>query len=121
MGWSGLVWTGLVTTALTVYMETVALQTLSAAETTLIFSTEPLWGSLTAAWLLSESFGGRAIMGGGLIVAACLVSSLGVDGLTEFVQRLSISSSSDHRLKSQQQQRPNSTKTLDQKEEEQQQ
>jgi drug/metabolite transporter (DMT)-like permease len=104
--WAGLVWTGLVTTALTVYMETVALQTLSAAETTLIFSTEPLWGSLTAAWLLSESFGGRAIMGGGLIVAACLVSSLGVDGLTEFFVQRS---------------RPNSTKALDQKEEEQQQ
>jgi hypothetical protein len=40
---ASLFWTGCITTALTVYMETIALKTLSAAETTLIFSTEP-WG-----------------------------------------------------------------------------
>lgn len=41
----GLFWTGVITTALTIYMETIALETLSAAETTLIFSTEPLFGT----------------------------------------------------------------------------
>merc|ERR1711935_984301 len=40
-----LLWTGIVTTAFTIYMETLALKTLSAAETTLIFSTEPLFGA----------------------------------------------------------------------------
>ena len=45
----GVFWTGVVTTALTIYMENVAMKTLSAAETTLIFSTEPLWGTAFAA------------------------------------------------------------------------
>jgi drug/metabolite transporter (DMT)-like permease len=85
MIWAGLVWTGIVTTALTVYMETVALQTLTATETTVIFSTEPLWGALTAALLLGESFGPKAIAGGGLVIGACLVSSLGLDGLKAFL------------------------------------
>jgi drug/metabolite transporter (DMT)-like permease len=83
--WAGLFWTGIVTTALTVYMETVALQTLTATETTVIFSTEPLWGALTAALLLGESFGPKAIAGGGLVIGACLVSSLGLDGLKAFL------------------------------------
>lgn len=89
MIWAGLVWTGIVTTGLTVYMETVALQTLSAAETTLIFSTEPLWGSLAAAVLLGESFGPKGMLGGGLIVTACLVSNLGLDGIRDFVTQRS--------------------------------
>lgn len=74
--WAGLFWTGCITTALTVYMETVALKTLSAAETTLIFSTEPVWGSLTAALLLGETFGLSAYTGGGLILAGCILSNL---------------------------------------------
>ena len=49
-----LAWTGLITTALTIYMETVALKSLSAAETTLLFSTEPLWGAAFASFMLSE-------------------------------------------------------------------
>lgn len=85
MIWAGLVWTGIVTTGLTVYMETVALQTLSAAETTLIFSTEPLWGSVAAAFMLGESFGPKAMFGGGLIVTACLISNLSVGEIREFI------------------------------------
>lgn len=70
-----LIWTGCVTTATTVYMETVALKSLSAAETTLIFSTEPLWGSLTAALVLGETFGLPAVLGGTLILTACVLSN----------------------------------------------
>lgn len=78
---SALVWTGVVTTALTVYMETLALKTLTAAETTLIFSTEPLWGSAFAAVLLGETFGMDAVLGGMLIMAGCVYSNLGVSGM----------------------------------------
>ena len=49
-----LIWTGLITTALTGYMETVALRTLSASETTLLLSTEPLWGAAFACTILGE-------------------------------------------------------------------
>ena len=81
-----LVWTGAITTALTVYMETVALKTLSAAETTLIFSTEPMWGAAFAAVVMGEQFGVSAIAGGGLILAGCLVSNLGLDGMRNILK-----------------------------------
>ena len=41
---SALAWTGVVTTAFTVWLETLALGRLSAAEATVLFSTEPVWG-----------------------------------------------------------------------------
>jgi len=69
-------WTGLITTALTVYMETLALKTLSAAETTMIFSTEPIFGSVFAAVVLGESFGAGGYVGAATILCACIYSNL---------------------------------------------
>lgn len=74
-------WTGMASTALSVYMETRALQTLSAAETTLLLSTEPLWGAGFASVLIGEQFGMDSVAGGALILAGCLYSSLGFEGL----------------------------------------
>ncbi len=79
-----LFWTGCITTALTIYMETLALESLSAAETTLIFSTEPLWGTAFAVAVMGEQMGVHAVMGAGLILTACVYSNLGVTGLQEF-------------------------------------
>lgn len=78
-----LFWTGCITTALTIYMETLALESLSAAETTLIFSTEPLWGTAFAVAVMGEQMGLNAGVGAGLILTACLYSNLGVDGLQD--------------------------------------
>jgi hypothetical protein len=78
---AGLVWTGVVTTAMTIYMETSALKTLSAAETTLIFSTEPLWGTAFASVVMGETLGLHAAAGAVMIVSACVYSNLGLDGL----------------------------------------
>ena len=79
-----LFWTGCITTALTIYMETLALESLSAAETTLIFSTEPLWGTAFAVAVMGEQMGMHAVVGAGLILTACVYSNLGVSGLQEF-------------------------------------
>lgn len=76
-----LFWTGCITTALTIYMETMALETLSATETTLIFSTEPLWGTAFAAAVMGEQLGMNAAFGAFFILTACVYSNLGVDGL----------------------------------------
>lgn len=88
MGWLhdpnillALFWTGCITTALTVYMETLALKTLSAAETTLIFSTEPLWGAACASVVMGEQLGFETLAGGALILGGCLFSNLGVEGI----------------------------------------
>jgi drug/metabolite transporter (DMT)-like permease len=82
-----LLWTGVVTTALSIYMENLALETLSATETTLIFTTEPLWGTAFAVMVMGEQFGLNAAVGAGLIVTACIYSNLGFDGLLSLAGR----------------------------------
>lgn len=82
---ASLVWTGCITTALTVYMETIALKTLSAAETTLIFSTEPLWGTAFAAAVMGEQLGPAAAAGAALILSGCVFSNLGLTGIQAFL------------------------------------
>lgn len=72
------VWTGIVTTAFTIYMETLALKTLSAVETTLIFSTEPLFGAAFAAIVANEVFGLPDAIGAAFIILGCVVSGMDV-------------------------------------------
>jgi drug/metabolite transporter (DMT)-like permease len=71
-----LLWTGLVTTALTVAMETIALKTLSAAETTMLFSTEPIFGGICASVVLGEQFGVGGLIGSAMVLGGCLYSNL---------------------------------------------
>ncbi len=71
-----LFWTGVVTTAFTIWMETEALKTLSAAETTLIFSTEPLFGAAFAAVVANECLGLEAVIGAVCIIGGCLISGI---------------------------------------------
>ena len=80
-------WTGVVSTALSIYMETVALKTLSAAETTLFLSTEPLWGAAFAAVVIGEHFGIDAYVGGLMILFGCVYSNLGMTGLKGILSR----------------------------------
>ena len=75
-----LFWTGIVTTALTIYLETLALKTLSAAETTLIFSTEPLFGAAFAGVVANECLGTEAAIGAAFIIGGCIVSGIDVGG-----------------------------------------
>lgn len=74
-----LCWTGIITTAFTVYLETLALKTLSAAETTMLFSTEPLFGATFAAVVMGETFGTGGLIGAGLILSGCIFSNLDFD------------------------------------------
>eukprot|EP00571_Detonula_confervacea_P004161 CAMPEP_0172312970 /NCGR_PEP_ID=MMETSP1058-20130122/18934_1 /TAXON_ID=83371 /ORGANISM="Detonula confervacea, Strain CCMP 353" /LENGTH=443 /DNA_ID=CAMNT_0013026539 /DNA_START=382 /DNA_END=1710 /DNA_ORIENTATION=+ len=76
-----LFWTGIVTTAFTIYMETLALKTLSAAETTLIFSTEPIFGAAFAATVAGESLGMDSVVGAAFIICGCIVSGVDVGRL----------------------------------------
>ncbi|KAG5192357.1 hypothetical protein JKP88DRAFT_266232 [Tribonema minus] len=68
-----LVWTGIMTTVVSAIMETKALRVLSAAEATVLYSTEPLFATLFAAVLVGEGLGGWSTgAGAALILAACL-------------------------------------------------
>lgn len=74
---AAIAWTGIVTTAITSYGENVAMKRLSAAESTVIYSTEPIWGTAFAAVTLHESIGWHTIVGASLVILACLWSCLG--------------------------------------------
>jgi drug/metabolite transporter (DMT)-like permease len=69
-----LLWIGIVCTALTLYLETLAMKSISAAETTLLICSEPLWAALFAWMLVGENLGITGAIGGMFIVAACVVS-----------------------------------------------
>ena len=72
-----LLWTGVVTTAGCAYAEANCLGALTSSEATVIFASEPLWAAAFAWATLGETMGPSAMLGGGLIVGACLVSALG--------------------------------------------
>ncbi len=74
---AAIAWTGVVTTAFTSFVENVAMKKLTAAESTVIYSTEPLWGTAFAAAVLHESVGWNTLVGAALILTACVWSSLG--------------------------------------------
>ena len=59
-------------------METLALRTLTAAETTLIFSTEPLFGAAFAAVVANEVFGVPDAVGAAFIILGCVISGIDV-------------------------------------------
>ncbi|KAL7534438.1 hypothetical protein ACHAXR_005867 [Thalassiosira sp. AJA248-18] len=70
------VWTGVVTTAINRVGETTGLGKVSSSEASVLLATEPLWAALFAGLFLGESMGPQAILGGALIVAACLTTSV---------------------------------------------
>jgi len=74
---AAIAWTGIVTTALTCFGENLAMKKLSAAESTIIYSTEPLWGTAFAAAFLGETVGWNTFVGAALILSACMWSSIG--------------------------------------------
>jgi len=74
-------WTGIVTTVLPTFLETRAMKSLSASETTMLYSTEPIFGSLFASFALDESMGLGGGVGAAMVLAGCLYSSLGAANL----------------------------------------
>jgi len=70
-----LAYLGLAVTAWASHMEQNALKVLSATETTLIYTIEPLSGAIIAALTLSEKIGPSAFLGGLLILCACSFSA----------------------------------------------
>ena len=83
---ASIVWTGLVTTALTVLLQTTSLGVLSSSETTVLYSTEPIWAAAFANVVLGETVGLNTWVGGALIIAACISSSVSPRKLRKLLQ-----------------------------------
>jgi drug/metabolite transporter (DMT)-like permease len=75
-----LAWTGIVTTVGACVLQGLALERISATDAALIFSSEPVWGSLFAGWLLNERMSFTTYIGGFFILLACIIGSLTGDG-----------------------------------------
>jgi drug/metabolite transporter (DMT)-like permease len=72
-----LAWSGLGPTALAVYLETIALRAITASELTLLMTSTSLWAAFFAYLVLGEVLSRPSMMGGGLILLACIVYALG--------------------------------------------
>jgi hypothetical protein len=55
---------------------------LTASESTIIYSTEPLWGTLFAFLILHENVQSSTFVGAFFIITACLFSSVGLTAIT---------------------------------------
>ena len=86
-GWLGdpftvgaLGWTALISTALALYLETVALKAMSATELTILMTSVSLFGSGFAYLTMGETMSPIGMVGGLMILAGCVFSSLGGSG-----------------------------------------
>jgi drug/metabolite transporter (DMT)-like permease len=77
-------WTGLFSSAVSGWLQTKGQQYVPASEAAIVFATQPLWASATAAVVLGEAFGTKGLAGGALILFATVFSSLsGADDKSE--------------------------------------
>eukprot|EP00929_Paragymnodinium_shiwhaense_P029889 TRINITY_DN17042_c0_g1_i1.p1 TRINITY_DN17042_c0_g1~~TRINITY_DN17042_c0_g1_i1.p1 ORF type:complete len:429 (+),score=90.50 TRINITY_DN17042_c0_g1_i1:73-1359(+) len=72
----GILWAGLISTAAVCAIETFVFCRLDAPTASVIFTTEPLWATLFAWYLIGEKFSRIDAIGGALVVAACLLKEL---------------------------------------------
>ena len=78
---AGLVYSGIFTTAFTCYVEQQVIRVLSASETTLIYTLEPLFATAFAAFMLKEHVTRGTFLGAAFIISACLWDTV-IDYLT---------------------------------------
>lgn len=84
-----LLYTGLISSALAVVIESAALEYVSSEETSVIFSTEPLFAAATSAVVLGERLKPTGMLGGLAILSACLLTQVDVASLATFLPMLS--------------------------------
>lgn len=68
--------TGFITTAGNRVGETMALGKLSSSEASVLLATEPIWAAVFANLIVGEQLGYNDVVGGGLIVVACVATAI---------------------------------------------
>jgi drug/metabolite transporter (DMT)-like permease len=71
-----LLYTGIITSALAVVLESIILSRVSAEETSVILTTEPLWALISSTILLHESVKPIGILGSIMIILACYLTQV---------------------------------------------
>ncbi|QKQ76431.1 DMT family transporter [Nostoc sp. TCL240-02] len=72
--WGVIVYLGLLATAAVIWLQTLAQQWVSAGETALLYTLEPLFATIFSFWLLGEHLGIRGLIGAILVLVALLLS-----------------------------------------------
>ena len=67
-----LAWLGVLSSAAVLAVESIAVGKLSSSETAVVFSTEPLWAAAVGAIFVGEHVGPNTLVGGALVLAACI-------------------------------------------------
>ena len=75
-----LLWCGFITTALVLWGETFVMKKVPSTDVGVIFSTEPLWATLSAVVLLGDHLTTQEACGGALILMACLGTQVKLGG-----------------------------------------
>jgi len=83
---AALLWVGLVSTGFILILQTVALGKMSSSETAVVFSSEPIFAVLFASFLINEQIGANDVVGGALIIAACLLRVADLEKTNQFIE-----------------------------------
>lgn len=67
---------GLIATAATILIQAVAQRKVSATQTAIIYTLEPVFAAIFAFWLLGESLGVRGLLGAGMVIGSTIFSQL---------------------------------------------
>ncbi|KAL7469368.1 hypothetical protein ACHAXS_012254, partial [Conticribra weissflogii] len=78
-------WTGIISTSTNFFIEITALGRVPSSEASVILATEPLWASVFAAWWMKEEFGISDVVGGMLMIGACVVNTLKPEDLKRWI------------------------------------
>ena len=70
------IWTGVVAGIFSVYMIGVALKEATPTDAAIILTSEPLWASILAFFIMNEMLSMHSLIGGLIIVLACIIGSL---------------------------------------------
>jgi drug/metabolite transporter (DMT)-like permease len=76
MPWAAVIYLGLAATALTTWFQTLGQKWVSAPQAAVLYTLEPVWGSLFAWIYLGERFGTSGWIGGVLILLAALMTQI---------------------------------------------
>lgn len=77
--WPALLYTGLVTTAGAIVVESFAFKYVPATDAAVILASEPLWAALVAWQMVGEQLTPKEMVGGLLIISACVYNQLASD------------------------------------------
>ncbi|MEH2159572.1 MAG: DMT family transporter [Nostoc sp.] len=72
--WGVILYLGVLATAAVIWLQTLAQQWVSAEETALLYTLEPLFATIFSFWLLGEHLGIRGLIGAILVLVALLLS-----------------------------------------------